>query len=256
MSEDTIERKGRKAKWATSYSTMTIEEAEKRLGILINKLKAMPLDGMLANAKHLEGWDADVILKAKKKVYEQIVQYLEIEGYLTEVCTGFKEGKLNDLVYSIISPILAVFRCKTGRGIRLEREKEIISTENETGVRKEFVVMDRVSVTEERFVLIIEGIRSSAGEAMKQCLLSMKDMRDNNGTGVVYGFVTTGDTWQMLRNDGTSFQLSEKMHVLFYNMGEDRETWMKDYSVLVDCMFCVLSNGGTLPKRWFLKAVV
>ncbi|KAF8538994.1 hypothetical protein BDD12DRAFT_839949, partial [Trichophaea hybrida] len=83
-----------------------------------------------------------------------------------------------------------------------------------------------------------------------------KDMRENNGGGEVYGFVTTGETWQMLRNDGTSFQLSEKMNVLFDTMDEDQERWMKDYSVLVDCMFGALSNGGILPKRLILKDVV
>ncbi|RPA93683.1 hypothetical protein L873DRAFT_1629731, partial [Choiromyces venosus 120613-1] len=104
--------------------------------------------------------------------------------------------------------------------------------------------MDQVSVRSERFVLFIQGKRSSVGEAMKQCLLSLKYMRDNNGGGKVYGFVMTGETWQMFRNNGTSYQLSEQMDVLFDTMGKDRERWMKDYSILVDCMFGALSNGG------------
>jgi hypothetical protein len=51
----------------------------------------------------------------------------------------------------------------------LEREKETLFTDNETGRMEEFVVMDRISVTEEELV-IIEGKRSSVREAMKQCL--------------------------------------------------------------------------------------
>ncbi|RPA93688.1 hypothetical protein L873DRAFT_1645810, partial [Choiromyces venosus 120613-1] len=106
--------------------------------------------------------------------------------------------------------------------------------------------IDRIWVTEERLVLIIEGMTGTAEEAMKQCLLSLKDIRDNNGGGEVYGFITTGETWQMLRYDGTSFQKSWKMRVEFGTMEEDQEEWMKDCSILVDCMFGALSNGGTL----------
>lgn len=58
--------------------------------------------------------------------------------------------------------------------------------------------MDLVSVVERNFVLVIEAKRSSLGETMKQCLLSMKDMRDNNGGGKVYGFVTFGEIWRMI----------------------------------------------------------
>ncbi|RPA88448.1 hypothetical protein L873DRAFT_1824504 [Choiromyces venosus 120613-1] len=244
MGDNTTQQKKRKVEWHTSYSTMTVREAEKRLGSRMYELEEMPLDRMLANAKHLEGVDANVILKAKEKVYEQIVQNLEMEGYPTEASADFR---VSDLVFSIISPILASFKRKTGREICLQREQEIISTDNETIGMKEFVVIDWMSATEERFILFIQGKRSSVGEAMRQCLLSLKCMRDNNGGGEVYGFIMTGETWQMLRNDGISFQLSQKMHVLFDTIDEDQERWMKDYSILVDCMFGVLSTGGILP---------
>jgi hypothetical protein len=48
---------------------------------------------------------------------------------------------------------------------------------------------------------------------MNQCLLAMKDTRDINGGGEVYGFVTTGKAWRMLKYDGTSFELTEKIDV-------------------------------------------
>ncbi|RPA93938.1 hypothetical protein L873DRAFT_1815051 [Choiromyces venosus 120613-1] len=213
MGDNTTQQKKRKVEWHTSYSTMTVQEAEKRLGSRMYELEEMSLDRMLANAKHLEGVDVDVILKAKEKVYEQIVQNLKMEGYPTEASANFR---VSGLVFTIISPILA------------KREQEIISTDNETIGMKEFVVVDRISVAERTFVLFIQGKRSSARGAMRQCLLSLKYMRDNNGGGEVYGFIMTGEAWQMLRND-------------------DQERWMKDYSILVDCMFGVLSNGGILP---------
>ena len=75
----------------------------------------------------------------------------------------------------------------------------------------------------------------------------MKDMRDNNGGGTVYGFITTGDTWRMASYDG-AFQITEKMEILFDTMGEGKERWMKDYSVLVDCMNVALTNGGIVKN--------
>ena len=72
------------------------------------------------------------------------------------------------MVYSTIGPILAGFRRNTGRSIRLEREKEVISTDNEVGEMEEFVVLDYITVTEEKFVLIIEaeGISRTEYEAV------------------------------------------------------------------------------------------
>lgn len=65
--------------------------------------------------------------------------------------------------------------------LRLSREKEIISVDSETGGMEEFVMVDVISVMERNFVFVTESKRASLGEAMKQCLLAMKDMRDNNG---------------------------------------------------------------------------
>ena len=104
--------------------------------------------------------------------------YLEIEGYPTEAETDFKEASIYNLVYATISPILRDLIRKTGRkGIRLRREKEIVATDEET---EEFVVVDLLSVTEESYVFVVEGKRSSVGKAMRQCLLAMEHMRDND----------------------------------------------------------------------------
>ncbi|RPB15816.1 hypothetical protein P167DRAFT_542534 [Morchella conica CCBAS932] len=204
---------------------------------------------MLANAKYsLGGGCLDAILKTKEKVYDGIVEHLEIEGYPTEANPDFKEANISDLVYITLHPILFDFKRKTGRTVRLLREKEIVSTDGETGGTEEFVMVDLVSVTEEKFIFIVEAKRSSLGQAMKQCLLAMKDMRDNNGgVGEVYGFVTTAEFWQMLSYDG-AFQVTNKLDVLFHTMGEEKEKWMKGYAVLVDCMYAALSNGGIVEK--------
>lgn len=41
--------------------------------------------------------------------------------------------------------------------------------------------------------MIIEAKRMSVGVGMKQCLLSMKDVRNKNKRGETHGFLTTGD---------------------------------------------------------------
>ena len=118
----------------------------------------------------------------------------------------------------------------------------------ETSGFEEFVVVDTVSVTEHKYVLVGEAKRESLGAGMGQCLLSMKDMSGNNSGGVIYGFVTTGDSWRMLSYHGVSFRVTEKLLVMFETMSKDKERWMRDYSLLVDCVYAALSNGGIVEK--------
>jgi len=51
----------------------------------------------------------------------------------------------------------------------------------------------------------------------------------------------------MAAYDGT-LKITEKMVVLFDAMGKDEKWWMGDYSVLVDCMYFALNNGGVVTK--------
>ncbi|RPB12832.1 hypothetical protein P167DRAFT_605425 [Morchella conica CCBAS932] len=159
----------------------------------------------------------------------------------------FKEANINDLVFAILAPIMSDFRHKrkrSGTSMMLFREKEIISVDSETGGTEEFVIIDIISLTEEKFVMVVEAKRSNLGSAMKQLLLAMKDTWDINGQGTVYGFTTTGDSWQMVIYDGSTFEVTEDFKVMFPRMEEDKERWMMNYSVLVDCMYVALSNGG------------
>ncbi|KAF8473371.1 hypothetical protein BDZ91DRAFT_714529 [Kalaharituber pfeilii] len=119
----------------------------------------------------------------KEKVYNNIVNHIGFEGYPWESTADFSEGNASDLVYAIIGPVLTCLKRKMGRDIRLRRKKEIVSVDGETGGKEEFVLMDVVSVTERNYVLVVEGKTGLVGEAMKQCLLSMKNMWDNNNDG-------------------------------------------------------------------------
>lgn len=62
-----------KAKWTTSYSTMTIPEAEKRLGFRMNAIKAVSVQRMLRDANYTLGGE-DSILVTKEKVCNHILQ--------------------------------------------------------------------------------------------------------------------------------------------------------------------------------------
>ncbi|KAF8475916.1 hypothetical protein BDZ91DRAFT_710578, partial [Kalaharituber pfeilii] len=196
-------------KCQTSYSNITEAEAEKRLNIRFDFITQTPIEKVQPKTKCLaKGLTVDVISKTKQKVYDQIVQYLLVEGFPNrqgfpiEASSAFKESSINHLVYATISPILADFIRITGHDtMRLWSEKELIARDGETGGMQDFVVVDVISVTEETYVLVVEAKRSFVGKAMRQCLLAMKDMRDNNGKGTVYGFTTTGVSWQMIIYD-------------------------------------------------------
>ena len=109
---------------------------------------------------------------------------------------------------------------------------------------------------------MVEGKAALIGEAMKQCLLSMKDMWDNNNDGEIYGFVTTR---QMFRYNGVLFKGSRKMGMLFLGVENDggMDDWMMNYTVAVDCLLvalmikggneegcgCLIERGG---GRWYV----
>ncbi|KAF8455173.1 hypothetical protein BGX38DRAFT_216177 [Terfezia claveryi] len=242
-------RKKRKAKKSKSYAKFTIQDAEKRVGIRFLTLEdnAIPVKDMLDGQSKALGEDA--IGEIKRRVYDNVIDYLDAEGYPSEARAHFNEANINDLVYTLIVPIISGFRRQTCRkSLLLQRERQIIAVgsdpEAEAGGVEEFAVVDLISVTEEKFVIVIEVKRSSVGQAMKQCLLSMFDMRGNNDSGKVYGFITTGESWRMISFDGTSFQLTYKFDVMFEGMKNEYEKWKKEFSLLVDCMVFALSDGG------------
>ncbi|KAF8420079.1 hypothetical protein EV426DRAFT_613370 [Tirmania nivea] len=236
-----------KWKWKTSYSNVTIAEAEKRLGFRLDLLDEIPVGEMLGTAasdNREEALEAEKFKEVKEEVYRLMVRYLRIERKPMEADADFKEDNINHLVFSILSPIVEDFMLKNNRpDLRLRTQKEIVSKDGE--IMEEFVLMDRISYSEERFILVVEAKRSSLRQALKQCLLALKGMGDNNGDGSkVYGFITTGKPWQMIEYDGVSFRMTEEMFVLFLRMDRDQKRWMREFSVVVDCIYFALDHGG------------
>ena len=235
-------------KWVTSYSRVTFKEAEKRLGIRIDKIRAVPVDVMITDSIAIlesAGIDKNKIDTIKEDVYYHIYQYLDIEGYPMDATSDFKESNISDLVLYIIGPIISAIK-KVRPEILLRREKEIVSVDEVTGGIEEFLVVDQVAITEEKSVLIIEAKRASIGQAITQILLAMKDARDTNSGGIIYGFVTTGEDWRMLSYDGGEFVITEKFTVLFDTMRDGKERWLQQNAAIVECMLIALINGDIM----------
>ncbi|KAF8453551.1 hypothetical protein BDZ91DRAFT_49160, partial [Kalaharituber pfeilii] len=246
----------RNLKDTTLYSKMTLEDAEKTLGLnfmMFEKKKTMTLDDIRSEALRL---GKNIVEEMKETVYSRILEYLAVEGYPVESVGGFNEANVNDLVLYILASILYQFKCSTSRNVIIEREKEIISKDTQTGGNEEFVLVDLISVAGSEdtcvynYVLVIECKRSVYGIGKQQCMLAMRDMQGHNGRGEVYGFVTTGEDWQMIKFDGSSFTQTDKFAALFRNMKhEGREEWLKNNSAVVDCMVVALLNGGVIMKK-------
>ncbi|PUU82936.1 hypothetical protein B9Z19DRAFT_1061476 [Tuber borchii] len=220
---------------------MTRDETEERLGIPLTTM-GIPIEKMITSKDRLLG--EDVIGRLKEKIYNSLVDYLKVIGYPTEANSHYKEANINDLVVFTIYPILAAFKEETSRGLFLTREKEITSKDSSTSGRDEFMVLDFIRVGQKNYVAIVEAKKVSLGEAQKQCYLAMHDMRDWNGGGVVYGFITMGDSWRMISYDG-NFKITEKIELVFDSMADDKERWINDYSILIDCLNVAFSNGAS-----------
>ena len=229
--------------YESSYSEMTLAAAEERLGLDLQRFvsDAISVDHMLEQAKYkIEG--SEDIKETKEKVFGNILEYLLFEGYPTEAGPDFKRANINDLILYTIGPIIFDFNITLDEGdVLLRREKEIISPDSKTGGYGEFVVVEEPGKWSDSLILIVES-NPSLGEAIKHCLLAMKDMWSNNGGGRVYGFVTTGEDWRMLSYDGVTFDMTEKFAVL--STANSRDRWMKEGSVLVDCIIAALRSGG------------
>ena len=111
------------------------------------------------------------------------------------------------------------------------------------------MVIDRISLLKEKYIIVVEAKRGHLTTARKQCLGALKDMGDNNGSGIAYGFITTGIEWQMIRYEvgNKKFVVSHRVIMLFESMSQNRAMWVEKYSIVVDCLFAALSHGINSP---------
>lgn len=105
--EDEQTHKKRKFPWNKSYSTMTLIEVEKRIGITMRDLHstAVSVEEMLALAEYNPDNDViEAIKTTKEELYKGLARCLRIEGHET-----LMEANVNDLVVFIIHPIIDEF---------------------------------------------------------------------------------------------------------------------------------------------------
>ena len=240
--DDNTDREERKHNSYTPYAGMTRQQKDCKIGFRVESVAPGTIEAseLLESLRYRFGGNA--AMETKEKVFNHITEYLGVAGYPTGAIPDFNEAHINHLAYTTIIPVLRDFICRAGcKNMRLRFEKEIV--DDGLGCTNEFVLVDLAPFPKEKFVLMVEVMGSSLGGTMSQCLLSLKDMQNSNGGGEVYGFITTGTEWQMIRYDG-KFQITEGMQVLFPRMDENKELWMKRHSILVDCLNVALDRGG------------
>jgi len=155
-------------KYEVSYSKVSRDEAEERLGFLLEEFeeRAISVRQMLAEANpENSGLPENVLLVIIEKVYERILKYLVGEGIPADSTADFKEANINDLVYTIIAPVIAASSMKLGRKLRLRREKKITAVDGKYGGLEESVTVDLIGVGKTKFIFVIEAKRTTLTEA-------------------------------------------------------------------------------------------
>ena len=156
-----------------------------------------------------------------------------------------KEANINNIVYAILSTILYDVRENTGRTqLHIHREASIVGIRGVTGGYEEFVMMNHISRDEHRYIMVVEAKRGNIELGLIQCLLSMRDMRNNNAIEV-YGFVTNGEYWAMVIYDGKCFRKTPPMVVFFRGIKNNKELWIEEYSIIVDCITAAICASVT-----------
>lgn len=231
----------RKRNYLISYSNVTQEKAEERLNIrfldLINNSKRVE--------KLIEKTKISNIIEIKEKVYDRLIDRLLAEGYPESTISPYKEANVTDFVGDILTTIVSYFkRINNNNNIFIHREKEIISEDFETGGVEEFVIVDIISVTKTKNILIVEAKRENLIQGIKQCLLSLKDSWDTNKDNKpVYGLLTDGIDWRLIIYEPNDIQISSKFSALFEDMYTEKDEWINDKSKIVDVIYTVLENS-------------
>ena len=147
----------------------------------------------------LDGAESEVQLgnnttnELKYRIYDHLLEYLCLEGYPTQAVGDFEESNVTDFILYTLGPVLSEFKFKMGRAAPFREGTKILSSGLSDGwVRR--VCDDGRNCGETKEVCHCGGVKASCvGLALKQCLLALKDMQGNNGGGVVYGSITSGE---------------------------------------------------------------
>lgn len=221
----------------------TRKEIETRTGTALRCLysTAITIPEMLALAGYsLDKKGLEAITTVKHEVYKELVRYLRVAGY--ESLMG---PNACGVVLFIIIRIIDEFMQQTGCHVQLVPGKLIVES-GENGEYEEFI-SHHIKLMEGRDILIVEVKRGSSRMATSGCLLEIKKMAETlyHG-GVVYGFITNGVAWKMLRYDSIegNFLSTYKIETIFDTMGSEKDRWLSSFSCIVNCVYAALSDGA------------
>ena len=214
-----------KVNFRKAYSKMNMQEIEKKLGLTFSQFEkaAVSIRQMLADTKpEIKGLGEEQLERAKEKVFDNTVGLVEGAKYPGK-------GRAGTLAALIFIPVLAAFQRETGRKLRLLRKTDTISA-------------TVVGTKDHKFFLVAEAKKAEIGNVKRQLMLALKEVGDNNPGGVVYGLVTFGDFWQIIRYQREIFTQTDPVQVVFPTMGCDKAKWLKESSIIVDFLDAVLRS--------------
>lgn len=234
------EEKKKKFEWKNSYSNYTQIDAEKRIKHSFISIFNNADD--ITNIINIERFK-EKTKNIKEDVYKKIVQCISIEDYPLSI-EPFKEENMTDLSFLILLSTIADFKeIENAETIKLRREKKIIAIDKETGVSEQFVIVNAIDISEEKYIMIIENKNASLAECFKQCILALKDSYDsNNDKKTVYGFLTTGVFWQLVTYNENEIKMSDDIKVAFPRIKMNKQKWIDNYSIIIDIIYTILYN--------------
>ncbi|KAJ3382883.1 hypothetical protein HDU92_004511 [Lobulomyces angularis] len=232
MSLDRTKR--RKLEWKRSYSSCTQSEAEERIGKRFTDIcnNARPVNELLDLNNTI-----DKSKNIKDEIYKGLCMCIDLEDYPIGNIEPFKEANTADFAFIVLANVMKYYKdTENISSIKLRRESTIVSKDNQTGGREEYIVVDCIELID-RYILVVETKNTNLISCLKQCILALKDCYDNNNDGKrVFGLLTTGIAWQMVTYKDGEISISEEIPVAFPLMMQNKDRWMKDYSLIIDCM--------------------
>jgi hypothetical protein len=225
----------RKREYMTSFSNVSQEEAEIALGFKFFKLyrSQISIEEFITKTAPEE---------LKKTIFERLIDCIVSEGFPEPSIAPMNEAVVSDNIGIVLQAMVSYYMRTMNRDdFLLAREKQIINKDEQFDENMEFLRTHGISVKNIRYVLVVETKSHTLGEGLTQLLLALKSMWDiNNDQKLVYGFLTTAINWHLVTFDGQQWKLSEPSTLLFANMRDQEERWLKNNTQILDVIYSIL----------------
>jgi hypothetical protein len=222
-------------KYITSFPNVSQEEAEVILGYELREFYdcQIPIEQFITTTAPQE---------LKKEIFKRLIDCIGSEGFPEAIILPINESVVTDNVGMILITMVSYCKFTMNRNdLKLSRERQIISIDEQVGENMEFVIIHNINAGHTRYVLVVEAKRDSLATGFIQLLLSLKSMWEiNNDHKLVYGFVTTGIDWKLVTYDGQTWKLSERSTVLIPNMRKKEDQWLKNNTQILDVIYSIL----------------